>query len=215
MKLLLFLLTVFLINSNSILISQTKYDYPEAKKTEHTDTYFGTEVSDPYSWMEDMQSAELKEWVSEENNFTEAYLSKIPFREKIKERITSLWNYTRYSAPFKAGGYNFFYKNDGLQNQSILYRQKGMDGEPEVFIDPNKLSKNGIVAISMTSVSWDNKYLGYTVSRSGSDWSEIYVMDIETKEKLNDSLAWVRYSGINWYGDGFYYNRFDNVTGDI
>lgn len=184
-------------------------------KVEHTDTYFGIEVSDPYVWMEDMQSKEVKNWLNEENQITENYLSGIPFRAKIRERLTELWNYPRYSAPFKAGEYYFFHKNDGLQNQSILYIQEGLDGTPEVFLDPNKLSNDGTVALGETSVSWDNKYLAYTINRAGSDWQEICVMNIATKEKLKDSLNRVKFSDAYWYGDGFYYNRYEEVPGDI
>ena len=203
---------IFLNCSSSF--SQSNFNYPTPMKVEHTDTYFGTEVNDPYIWMEDMQSPEVKNWVKQENEITENYLSKIPFREKIKERLTELWNYPRYSAHFRAGEYYFFYKNDGLQNQSVLYRQNGLKGEPEVFLDPNKLSENGTVSLGGTSVSWDNKYLTYIINRSGSDWQEIYVMNIETKEKLSDHLDWVKFSGASWYGDGFFYNRYDPVDGD-
>ena len=213
MKLLIFFFTILLFRT-TIISSQTKYDYPKPMKVDHTDDYFGTSVSDPYLWMEEMQSEEVKNWVREENQTTEIYLTKIPFRDKIRERITELWNYPRYSAPFQAGDYYFFSKNDGLQNQSVLYRQRGLNGDPEIFLDPNKLSDSGTVSIGGTSVSWDNKYFAYSINRAGSDWAEIYVMDIETKEKLKDSLNWVKFSGINWHGDGFYYNRYDELIGD-
>lgn len=184
------------------------------KKVVHTDLYFGTEVSDPYVWMEDMLSSDVKNWVKEENEITENYLSKIPYREKIRERLTELLNYPRYSEPFKAGNYYFFYKNDGLQNQAVLYRQEGPEGTPEVFLDPNKFSSEGTVALNYTSVSWDEKYLAYSVSRNGSDWEEIYMMDIMSCAKLKDKLTQVRYSNINWFGSGFFYNRYDEVPGD-
>ncbi len=183
-------------------------------KVEHTDNYFGTEVSDPYVWMEDMLSEDVKNWIKQENEITENYLSKIPFREKIRERLTELLNYPKYSAPFKAGDYYFFYKNDGLQNQAVLYRQKGLDGEPEVFLDPNKLSSEGTVALIESSVSWDNKYFAYTISRNGSDWEEIYIMDIASGIKLKDKLGHVRYSYIGWFGNGFFYNKYDEVKGN-
>lgn len=213
MKRIVFLLSVFFC-INEPVFSQTNYDYPKPLKTNHTDEYFGTIVNDPYAWMEEMQSAEVKNWVSEENVFTENYLSKIPYRDNIRQRLTQLWNYPRYSSPFQAGEYYFYYKNDGLQNQSILYRQKGVNGTPEVFLDPNRLSENGTVAIGGSSVSWDNKYFAYSINRAGSDWAEIFVMDIGTKEKLNDSLNRVKFSGINWHDKGFYYNRYDKVEGD-
>ncbi len=212
-KFLIFFFITLLLTFETIF-SQTKYDYPKPMKVEHTDNYFGNLVSDPYFWMEEMQSADVKNWVNDENQLTQDYLNTIPFRNKIKERITELWNYPRYSAPFQAGEYYFFYKNDGLQNQSVLYRQKGLNGTPEVFLDPNKLSENGTVAIGGTSVSWDNKYFAYSINRAGSDWAEIFIINIETKERLRDSLNWVKFSGINWHNDGFYYNRYEEIEGD-
>jgi len=213
MKLIIFFFAILSLKTD-LIFTQTEYNYPKPMKVDHTDNYFGNLVSDPYVWMEEMQSTEVKNWVSEENQLTESYLNKIPFRHKIRERITELWNYPRYSAPFQAGVYYFFSKNDGLQNQSVLYRQKGLDGSPEIFLDPNKLSANGTVSIGGTSVSWDNKYYAYSINRAGSDWTEIFVMNIETKEKLKDSLNWVKFSGISWHNDGFYYNRYDEVEGD-
>lgn len=209
----LFTLLIFFIISHQLL-SQGRFNYPVPMKTEHKETYFGTVVEDPFVWMEDMQSPDVRNFINEENEVTENYLSAIPFRDKIRERITKLWNYPRYSAPFQAGDYYFFYKNDGLQNQSVLFRQKGLDGTPEIFLDPNKFSTDGTIAIGGTSVSWDNKYFAYSLNRSGSDWAEIYVMDIESKEKLKDSLNWVKFSGINWFNDGFYYNRYEAILGD-
>lgn len=213
MKLLLFYFAILVFNTD-IISSQGKIDYPNAMKVDHSDNYFGNFISDPYVWMEEMQSQEVKNWVTEENQLTDNYLNKISFRDKIRERITELWNYPRYSAPFQAGEYYFFYKNYGLQNQSVLYRQKGLNGAPEIFLDPNKLSENGTVAIGGTSVSWDNKYFAYSINRAGSDWAEIFVMNIETKEKLKDSLNWVKFSGLNWHNDGFYYNRYEEIEGD-
>jgi len=181
---------------------------------EHTDTYFGTKVSDPYNWLEEMQSDRVIEWIKTENKITENYLSRIPFRKKMMEAVTDVLNYERYSAPFKSGKYYFFFKNEGLQNQSILYRQEGQDGNPEVFLDPNTLSDDGTVSIENTKVSWDDKYLAYTINRAGSDWEEIYIIDIETKEQLSDRLDWAKFSGIDWLDDGFYYNRYDEVLTD-
>jgi len=139
--------------------SQIKY--PETKKVDQQDDYFGTIVKDPYRWLEDDNSKETKAWVKEENAVTENYLSLIPFREKVKDELKSMWNYTRYGSPFKEGDHYYFYKNDGLQNQAVLYRQKGLDGEPEVFIDPNKLSKDGTAAIGAPSFSKTYKYAVY------------------------------------------------------
>lgn len=186
-----------------------RLSYPEARKERHADEYFGTTVPDPYRWMEDFNSDEVKEWVKKENQVTFSYLEKIPFRDKIRERLNEIWNYPKYGAPFKAGDYYFFYKNDGMQNQNVLYIQKGIDGMPEVFLDPNTFSTDGTVSISTISPSKDGKYFVYGISKAGSDWNEFFVMDVATKAKLNDHLKWVKFSGASWHGDGFYYNRYD------
>ena len=186
-----------------------RLNYPEARKERHADEYFGVTVPDPYRWMEEMNSDEVKEWVKKENEVTFAYLDKIPFREKIRTRLNEIWNYPKYGAPFKAGDYYFFYKNDGMQNQSVLFIQKGIDGIPELFLDPNKFSEDGTVSISMISPSKDGKYFAYGISKAGSDWNEFFVMDVATKTKLSDHLKWVKFSGASWHGDGFYYNRYE------
>lgn len=186
-----------------------KLNYPEARKERHADEYFWTTVADPYKWMEDFNSDEVKEWVKKENEVTFSYLGKIPYRDKIRTRLTEIWNYPKYSAPFKAGEYYFFYKNDGMQNQNVLYIQKGIDGTPEVFLDPNTFSTDGTVSISMISPSKDGKYFAYGISKAGSDWNEFFVIDVATKTRLNDHLKWVKFSGASWHGDGFYYNRYD------
>ena len=205
------LLIVFILLTNNIDITfcQTRIKYPETKKVSHIDNYFGVDVPDPYRWLEDMESQEVKEWVDVQNKVTFNYLDAIPYRQKIKERLTELWNYPRYSAPFKSGEYFFFYKNDGLQNQSVVYIQKDLNSEPEVFIDPNKFSEDGTVALSTLSASNDGKYIVYGVSNSGSDWREFFVIDIESKKQLKDHIKWVKFSGASWHGDGFYYNRYD------
>ena len=203
------LLLVLIIVSVSLSGYAQKLVYPEARKVDHTDEYFGTKVADPYRWMEDDKSEEIKDWVKKENEVTFSYLDKIPFRDKIRARLNEVWNYPKYTAPNKAGDYYFFYKNDGLQNQSILYIQNGIDGTPELFLDPNKLSEDGTSSISTTSVSKDAKYFVYGVSKAGSDWNEFFVIDIATKTKLNDHLKWVKFSGASWQGNGFYYNRYD------
>lgn len=186
-----------------------RLSYPEARKERHADVYFGVTVPDPYRWMEDFNSDEVKEWVKKENEVTFSYLDKIPFRDKIRTRLNEIWNYPKYGAPFKAGEYYFFYKNNGMQNQSVLYIQKGIDGTPEVFLDPNTFSEDGTISISMISPSKDGKYFAYGISKAGSDWNEFFVMDVATKTKLNDHLKWVKFSGASWQGDGFYYNRYD------
>lgn len=187
--------------------------YPQTKKTEQTDNYFGTVVSDPYRWLENDTSVETAEWVKAQNAVTFSYLEKIPFRNKLKERIGKLWNYERYSAPFKKGEKYFFYKNDGMQNQSVLYVQDALTSEPKVLLDPNKLSADGTTSLAAIGISPDAKYLGYAISKGGSDWNEIYVMNIETGEILADKIEWVKFSGISWHKKGFYYSRYSAPKG--
>lgn len=184
--------------------------YPETRKDlTVTDNYFGTEVADPYRWLEDDRSDKTAAWVRAQNEVTFDYLSQIPYRDAIKDRLLELYDYPKYGAPRKKGEYYYFFKNDGLQNQSVMYRQKGLDGEPEVFLDPNTFSADGTVALGTTSFSKDDKYLAYTVSKSGSDWVEIYVMDLATGQKLADHIEWVKFSGASWTADGFFYSRYD------
>jgi len=186
-----------------------KIKYPVAHKDNVVDDYFGHKVSDPYRWLEDDNSEETAKWVRAENKVTNAFLAKIPYRDNIRKQLTNLWNYPKYSAPFKRAGKYFYYKNDGLQNQSVLYVQDNLNAEPRVLLDPNKLSNDGTVALSVARVSNDGKYLAYFVARSGSDWNEGYVLDINTGEKLSDRLQWIKFSGIGWDRDGFYYSRYD------
>ncbi|MCB0849900.1 MAG: S9 family peptidase, partial [Bacteroidetes bacterium] len=190
-------------------VSQEKLKYPETKKVDQKDNYFGTIVEDPYRWLEYDTAQDVKDWVTEENKVTFGYLEKIPYREKIKQRLTEIYNYPKYSSPFRAGDYYFFSKNDGLQNQSVIYYQKGMDGTPEVFIDPNKLSTDGTAAVTLLGFSKDKKYVAYAVNQSGSDWQTIQVMEVATKKLLDDKLEWVKFSGASWKNDGFYYSRYD------
>ncbi len=164
---------ILLMTLSTQSFSQIKY--PDTKKVKQEDNYFGTIVKDPYRWLEDDNSEETKAWVKEENAVTENYLSQIPFRQKVKDELKSMWNYTRYGSPFKEGDYYYFYKNDGLQNQAVLYRQKGLDASPEVFIDPNKMSKDGTASISVPSFSKSNKYAVYLEAQSGSDWEVAHV----------------------------------------
>ena len=181
----------------------------QTKKVNQVDDYFGTKVSDPYRWLENDNSEETKEWVTAENKVTEQYLSTIPFRAKVKQRLEAMWNYPKYSSPFKEGEWYYFYKNDGLQNQSILYRQKGLNGAAEVFIDPNKMSKDGTAAIQTPSFSRNFKYAAYLEAQSGSDWEVARVMHVNDKSLLNDELQFIKFSGISWKGDdGFYYSRY-------
>ena len=182
--------------------------YPETKKTDHTDVYFGVTVADPYRWLEDDNSPEVAHWVEEENKVTFAYLEKIPYRQQLKERLAKLFNYPRYTAPSRRGEWFFFTKNDGLQNQRVHYIQRGLDGPPEVLIDPNKLSADGTSRLGAFSLSKDGKYVAYGISQGGSDWNDIYVMEVAAKKTLPDHLQWIKASGVSWQGDGFYYSRY-------
>jgi prolyl oligopeptidase len=188
--------------------SDLKIVYPETKKVDVVDDYFGTKVADPYRWLEDESSAEVKAWIEDQNRVTFAYLDKIPYREKLKARLTELYNYPRISAPFRRGDTYFFTKNDGLQNQSVFYIQKGVNGKAEVFLDPNKFSTDGTSVLSAFSLSKDGKYLAYGISQGGSDWTTLSVMEVDTRKKLADELKWLKISGVSWQGDGFYYSRY-------
>ena len=199
------LLAVFLIVSTAF----AQLSYPVTKKVEVTDNYFGTTIADPYRWLEDDNSEETKSWVQQQNTVTSAYFSAIPYREKVKARLAVLWNYPKYGSPRKEGGYYYFSKNDGLQNQSILYRQTGLKADPEVFLNPNQFSADGTVALSGTAFSKNAKYLAYQISQSGSDWQEAVVMDLSTQRLIDDTIRWIKFSGITWNGDeGFYYSRY-------
>ncbi|MCK7556673.1 prolyl oligopeptidase family serine peptidase [Chitinophaga sedimenti] len=188
---------------------KTAITYPLTKTTDTVDEYNGHKVPDPYRWLENDHAEDTKAWVIEQNKVTRDYLDKIPFRDKIKARLEEMMNYPKYGAPFREGKYYYFYKNDGLQNQSVLYRQVGITGTPEVFIDPNKLSEKGTVALGNLSFSKDSKHAAYLIAKAGSDWQECFVMDVETKQLLPDHLDWIKFSGISWQGDGFYYSRYD------
>ncbi len=182
--------------------------YPDTKMVDTVDVYYSHKVADPYRWLEDDNSDETRAWVTAENSVTNEYLSRIPFRKNVEERLSAIWNYPRVSAPWKDGGVYFFTKNDGLQNHRVYYKMETLNSEPEVIIDPNKFSEDGTVALSTFSVSDDGKYLGYGISRGGSDWSEFYVRDIKTGKDLSDHLKWIKFSGIAWYKNGFYYTRY-------
>ncbi|WP_247679793.1 prolyl oligopeptidase family serine peptidase [Chitinophaga polysaccharea] len=186
--------------------------YPETKKVDTVDDYHGTKIADPYRWLENDHSEETKAWVAAENKVTQDYLSQIPFRDNIKKRLEVLWNYPKTGAPVKHGKYYYYYKNDGLQNQAVLYRSATLGGAPEVFLDPNKLSAAGTTALGVMSFSKDGKYAAYLLSKAGSDWQEGFVMDVETKQLLSDKLDWVKFSSLDWRGNGFYYSRYDAPT---
>src|SRR5262245_36151818 len=192
----------------SAMIAAQPFTYPTARKTDHVDTYHGVAVPDPYRWLEDDNSPETGAWVEAQNKVTFGYLDRIPYRKALLARINSLNKYPRYSAPSHKGPYFFFNKNDGLQNQSVLYIQKGLNGTPEVLIDPNTLSTDGTSRLTAFTPSKDAKYAVYGISRSGSDWQEYKVMELATKKTLADSVQWVKVSGVAWQGDGFYYSRY-------
>ena len=185
--------------------------YPASAKGAQTDTYHGTSIADPYRWLEDANSAETKVWVDAQNKVTQAFLGQIPERETIKQRLTKLWNYERFSVPYKESGRYFYSRNDGLQNQSVLYTMKSLSDEPRLLLDPNTLAADGTVALSGTAVSPDGKYLAYGTAASGSDWNEWKVRDIDTGKDLDDHLKWVKFSGASWTpdGKGFFYSRYD------
>ena len=189
--------------------STKEVNLPQSEKVDTVDVYFGTEVADPYRWLENDTSAATAAWVEAENKVTNEYLAQIPFRKQLLERLTNLANYEKIGAPFKKHGKYYFYKNDGLQNQSVLYVQDSLEGEPRVFLDPNKLSDDGTVALTGLSFSHDGKYAAYTISRSGSDWTEIYVLDTVTGQLLDDHIEWAKFTGAAWQGDGFYYSAYD------
>jgi prolyl oligopeptidase len=186
--------------------------YPVSKKIDHVDTYHGTKVADPYRWLENDASAETTAWVEAENKVTFPYLEKIPYRQQLVARVNQLNNYPKYSSPSRKGPYYFFSKNDGLQNQSVLYIQKGLEGTPEVLIDPNTWSKDGTSRLGAFAPSADAKHAVYGISQSGSDWQQYKVMELATKKTLPDTIDWVKVSGVAWQGDGFYYSRYPEPT---
>jgi prolyl oligopeptidase len=175
------------------------------------DFYHGQAVPDPYRWLEDLDSEQTRAWIEAQNRLTFDYLQRIPARQRLLERLRQLWNYEKYSQPFKEGNRYFYFKNDGLQNQSVLYTQESLEGEARVLLDPNTLSEDGTVALSGIAISRDGRYLAYGLSRSGSDWQEWKVRDIETGEDLPDHLRWIKFSGASWTldGQGFFYSRYD------
>ncbi len=206
------LIGVILILTAIVGCSQ-KLKYPETKKVEVTDDYFGTKISDPYRWLEDDNSPETAEWIKEENKVTDEYLSKITFRDKLKQRFEELYNYPKYSAPFREGSKYYFFKNDGLQNQSVMYVKDNLESDPKLFFDPNKLSEDGTVSLAALSFSKDGKTFAYGTASGGSDWNEYFVMNALTGEKLSDHLKWIKFSGMAWKNDGFFYSRYPEPKG--
>ncbi|MBS0630923.1 MAG: S9 family peptidase [Verrucomicrobia bacterium] len=198
----------------SLMAETPKWTYPAAPRGDHVDDYHGTKVADPYRWMESIDSPETKAWVAAERALTNAELAKIPERAAIRARLTQLWNFSRFSLPSKRGGHYFFSKNDGLQNQSVLYVQDSLAATPRVLIDPNTLSTDGTVALGTTAASSDGKYLGYALKGAGSDWEDFYVRDIATGKDTGDHIAWVKFSGMSWTKDskGFFYGRYPELA---
>lgn len=214
MKHLLFFITLGLValscnKSDKMPLPLMKVNYPETKTINHTDNYFDSIVPDPYRWLEDDRSAETGEWVKSQNEVSFDYLNKIPFRGAIRERLAKLWDYEKYSAPFKEGDYTYFYKNDGLQNQYVLYRQKG-ENTPEVFLNPNDFSTDGTTSLAGIDFSLDGTRAAYQLSEGGSDWRKVIVLDAMSKNMLEDTLVDVKFSGLAWKGsEGFYYSSYD------
>lgn len=192
---------------------KARLHYPATRQGEQVDHYFGQAVADPYRWLEDDRSPETEAWVKAQNAVTQDYLARIPYRAAIKEKLASSWNYAKEGAPFREGRYHYFFKNDGLQNQNVLWRQ--LPGKPaEVFLDPNRLSPDGTTALDQLSFSRDGRILAYSLSLAGSDWREIHLMDVESKEPLEAPLKDVKFSGISWLGnEGFFYSSYDKPDG--
>ncbi len=204
---------LLMLSSTAVLGQPHQLAYPTTRKTDQTDTYHGTPVADPYRWLEDDRSAETAEWVKAENKVTFDYLSQIPYRQQLQNRLEQVYNYPKYSAPSRKLDWFYFSKNDGLQNQSILYRQKGLTGTPEVVIDPNKLSADGTTRLGIFKLSKDGGYAVVGTSKGGSDWQEYQIMNLNTKQYLPEKLEWVKVSGAAWQGNGFYYSRYPKPEG--
>jgi prolyl oligopeptidase len=202
----------------AILIScngpvKKKIEYPVTKKGDVIDTYFGTKVTDPYRWLEDDKSAETAAWVKEQNKVTFGYLESIPYRKEIKSRLEKMWNYEKYTAPHKEGAYTYFSRNNGLQNQFVIYRQKSI-GDPEVFLDPNKFSADGTTSLGEMEFTKDGSKVAYSISEGGSDWRKVIILDAETKEIIGDTLKDIKFSGLSWQAnEGFYYSSYDKPKG--
>ena len=208
------LIFVLMISCNKATEKMSAIQYPETQKVDTVDNYFGSEVPDPYRWLEDDQSAETADWVKAQNEVTFGFLNKIPYRDKIRERLEELYDYERLGEPFKEGDYYYFYKNDGLQNHSVLYRKKELDGTPEVFLDPNTFSKDGTTGLSSISFTKDGSMATYLITEGGSDWRKAIVIKTSDITIVEDTLVDIKFSGIAWKGnDGFYYSSYDKPTG--
>ena len=207
------LLLLVACNQNPNNTNDEKMNYPQTRMDNTVDTYFGTQVSDPYRWLEDDRSAETAQWVKAQNDFTFGYLSKIPYRQAIKEKLEKLWNYEKLSAPFTEGDYTYYYKNDGLQNQSVLYR-KDKEGKEEIFLNPNTFSKDGTTSLGDVAFSEDGSLVAYLISEGGSDWRKGIVLDAKTKKAIGDTLVDIKFSSVAWKGnEGFFYSSYDKPKG--
>jgi prolyl oligopeptidase len=206
-------ITVSAIVCTLVMNAQTKINYPETKKIDHVDSYFGEKMNDPYRWLEDDRSAETEAWVKTQNVLTYGYLEQIPYRNQLKTRMEQLWNYEKISAPFKEGDFTYYYKNNGLQNQSVLYR-KDKAGKEEIFLDQNTFSKDGTTSLGGINFSKDGSLVAYAISEGGSDWRKIIVMEAKTKKIIGDTIVDVKFSGVSWYkNEGFYYSSYDKPVG--
>lgn len=203
------LLTISALTMTALTIMGQKPNYPLPPKDNTIDEYFGVKVADPFRPLENDTSATTAAWVEAENRVTQDYLAKIPQRDKYLKRLKQVVNYQKVYTPFEKNGKWYIYKNNGLQNQAVLYQMETPDGEAHVFLDPNKLSIDGTVALKDISFSNDGKYFAYTISRNGSDWEEIYVMDVKTRTLLDDHIVWAKFTGAVWCGNGFYYSAYD------
>jgi prolyl oligopeptidase len=196
-------------NRSAMQNKKIPVSYPASTKdTTVRDDYFGTVVYDPYRWLEDDQSAETKDWVQKQNLVTFGYLEQIPFRDKIKSRLEEIWNFEKYGTPFKEGGKYYYFKNDGLQNQSVLYVQDSLEGAARVILDPNTFSADGTSSLQEYAFSKDGRYLAYSISKGGSDWRTIRVLDLQTGQELSDQIQWAKFTNIAWVAEGFYYSRY-------
>lgn len=202
-------LTGLILTCACLVVSAQQITYPVSRKCDHVDEYHGVKVADPYRWLEDENSAETKQWVDAQNNVTFSHLAGIPFRKNVRERLEQLWNFERRSIPGIYEHFLIYSGNTGMQNQSVIYVQEKGKTDSRILLDPNALSDDGTVSVAGYSVSHDGKYFAYLISRGGSDWNEAYVIDIATGKNLSDHLEWLKFSGITWYGNGFYYSRYN------
>ena len=191
----------------------TTLKYPHTKKGDTVDRYFGVEVSDPYRWLEDDMSDQTKDWIENQNKVTFGYLDKIPFRNDIKKRLTNIWDYEKLGTPFKEGDYTYFYKNSGIQNHYVLFRNKE-NSTPEVFLDPNSFSEDGTISMSGVSFSNDGSHIAYSISEGGSDWRKVIIRDAVQNKIIGDTLKDIKFSGLSWKNnEGFYYSSYDKPQG--